>query len=317
MAKEVFMPKLGMTMEKGKVAEWKLAEGDWVEKDQVVLVIETEKVSQEIQAEYAGFLVIIVDAGETVPCGEVLAALAETKEELEKLLKDRPARETREPAEPKAAKAAAGPAAGPKDGKRAKIAPVAKKMAEAHGIDVTRLTGSGPGGRIVKADIEKAIKEGVPEAAPAGEMETVEGRRVRKAVPLTGMRRVIAENMHRSLQQTAQLSGTVEVEMTEVIKLRKALLEKESEIGVRISITDLFVFFLSRALQAVPIMNSSLIDDEINIANRTAQFFKHLPGSIRRGLPRTICTGRSHRCSGSFDQAEQKLILGNSDPDAV
>ena len=267
MANEIFMPKLGMTMEQGKVAEWKAKEGDWVEKDQVVLVIETEKVTQEIQAEYAGFLMIAADVGETIPCGGSLGMLAETKEELEKLQKDRPVREKRVEEEPRpaaeAVKAGAAPTEARKEGRRVKIAPVAKKMAEEHGIDITRLAGSGPGGRIVKADIEKAIDAGDAGVAPP--METIDGRRVRKSTPLTGIRQVIAQRMPRSLQESAQLSSSLEVDMTEVIKLRKTLLKKENEIGVRISVTDLFSFFVSRALQASPIINASLIDDEIKL----------------------------------------------------
>jgi len=97
------------------------------------------------------------------------------------------------------------------------------------------------------------------------DLEIVEGKRVKATIPMKGMRKAIAEHMHRSLAISAQLSSTNEVDMTEMIRLRNTLLKKEEEIGVRISFTDLFMLVMTKAIQYAPIVNSSLIGDEIRI----------------------------------------------------
>jgi pyruvate dehydrogenase E2 component (dihydrolipoamide acetyltransferase)/2-oxoglutarate dehydrogenase E2 component (dihydrolipoamide succinyltransferase) len=100
-------------------------------------------------------------------------------------------------------------------------------------------------------------------APPPGEVS--DGKRVKASLPLSGMRKAIAEHMQRSLAESAQLSFMGEIDMTEMIRLRQKLLQKEDEIGLRITYTDLFVYVLARAVRHVPIVNSSLIGDEIKI----------------------------------------------------
>jgi len=135
-------------------------------------------------------------------------------------------------------------------------------MAEEHMIDLTKVTGTGPGGRIVREDIEKAIEAKKKEVPP---VEVYEGKRVEATIPLKGMRSAIAEHMHRSLSVAAQLTSMGEIDMTEMIKLRNALLEQEEVIGARITYTDIFVFAIAKALRDNPIINSSLIGNEIKI----------------------------------------------------
>ncbi len=158
------------------------------------------------------------------------------------------------------------PAAVPSDataeGERIRISPLARKLAETHMIDVTKVTGSGPGGRIVKDDIEReiAVKTVTPvEVAP----EISREKGVKSTIPLTGMKKAIAEHMHRSLQVSAQLTLMGEIEMTEIVKLRKSLLAQEETIGTRITYTDLLVFTVARVLKDYPIINSSMVGSEI------------------------------------------------------
>jgi pyruvate dehydrogenase E2 component (dihydrolipoamide acetyltransferase) len=261
MAENIYIPKLGMTMEEATLAEWKASEGDQVEAEQVVLVIDTEKVSHEIEAAAAGFLIILHEVGTVLKCGEVAGMIAETVEEYEKLKKERPApahlRRDEKPV------IRSDTRARPKGKGKVRISPVARKMAEEHGIDITLLVGSGPGGRIVKDDILSAIGSGgTPVSSPS---EVFDGKKVKSTIPLKGMRKVIAEHMHRSISVSAQITTMGEIEMTEMIKLRDLLLQREKSIGVRISYTDLFIMFVARALRDVPIMNSSLLGDEIKI----------------------------------------------------
>jgi pyruvate dehydrogenase E2 component (dihydrolipoamide acetyltransferase) len=288
MEKGVFMPKLGMTMDEGKILEWKAAEGDWVEKGQVVLVLETEKVAYELEAEDSGFLIILAQLEEVYPCGEALGLLAETKEVLEKLKKERPRpvkreEEVREPQpseavqetgtpEPAVAQETATAAPDQKPG-RIKIAPLARRIAEKHGLDIAQIPGSGPGGRIVKADVEKALAEPKPAAktataapaAAASAGDRIGGKLVKHSIPYSGVRKTMGEAMLRSKVTKPHGYQICEADASRLIKFREDLLEKENEIGARITYTDIAILIIAKALKHVPIINSSIVGNEIKI----------------------------------------------------
>jgi len=265
MAVQILMPKLGMSTAPLTLVEWKAKEGEAVEKGNVVLVVETEKIRHDIEAEVSGFLHILIEEGREVPIGTVVGLIAETKEELEALKKEKPkeavtAAEVKEAPPVEAAKVEAPPAAEAKE--RILISPVARKLAEEHMIDIAKISGTGPGGRIVREDIEKEIEaKKKVEVTP----EVYQGRRVKSVIPLTGMRKAIAEHMHRSLSISAQLTLMGEIDMTEMVKLRQSLVSQEEALGTRITYTDLFVLVAARLLKEHPIVNASLIDNEIKI----------------------------------------------------
>jgi pyruvate dehydrogenase E2 component (dihydrolipoamide acetyltransferase)/2-oxoglutarate dehydrogenase E2 component (dihydrolipoamide succinyltransferase) len=264
------MPKLAMAMNQGKIVEWKIKEGDRVEKGQVIMVIETEKVTYDIEAPATGYFHIVTGIDETVPVNHVVAWIAASEEELKSLQAESPSPaagdEKAGPEEKVPSTPSTTPAQRPLEGK-VKISPAARKMAEDHGINWAVLTGSGPGGRIVREDIEKAIEAAKKEPASPPPVEwggeVIDGKRVKQALPLKGMRAAIAEHMVRSLHTAAQLTTTCEIDMSELIRIRNSFLAKEEEIGVRISFTDLLVFILSRVLKEQPRMNSSLIDNRV------------------------------------------------------
>jgi len=264
MATEIVVPKLGMGTEPLTVVEWSAKEGELVEKGSVVLVVETEKIRHDIEAEASGLLHILVQEGTESPIGSVAGLIAETKEELAALQKESPGKAAAATVEAKAAPqapAAASPDA-TAEGERIHISPLARKLAEAHMIDITKVTGSGPGGRIVKDDIEREIaaKTATPvEVAP----EISREKGIKSTIPLTGMKKAIAEHMHRSLQVSAQLTLMGEIEVTEMVKLRKSLLAQEEAIGTRITYTDLLVFAVARVLKDYPLINSSIVGSEI------------------------------------------------------
>jgi pyruvate dehydrogenase E2 component (dihydrolipoamide acetyltransferase) len=266
MATKVVMPKLAMMMKQGKVVEWRAKEGEQINKGQVIMVIETEKVTYDIEASVSGYFHIVTKLDETVPVDQVVAWIAETEEELKSLQAQSPAPAADEEISTAAEKTTTISAPAPPEG-RVKISPAAKKMAEDHGINWAKLSGSGPGGRIVKEDIEKAIEaaQSQPAMAPSTEWggEMIDGKRVKQTLPLKGMRAAIAEHMVRSLHTAAQLTTTCDIDMSELIRIRNSFLAKEQEIGVRISFTDLLVFILSRVLKEQPRMNSSLIDNRV------------------------------------------------------
>jgi len=135
-------------------------------------------------------------------------------------------------------------------------------MAEEYTVDIRSVAGTGPRGRIVREDIEKVIK--AKEKVEVTEL-VYQGRRVKSAIPLKGMRRGIAEHMHHSLSISAQLTVMGEIDMTEVIKSRETLVSQADIIGARITYTDLFVLAIAKLLKDDSIINSSLIDNEIKL----------------------------------------------------
>ena len=271
MAAEIMVPKLGMGTEPLTIVEWKVKEGDRVEKGSVVLVVETEKIRHDVEAEASGFLHIMVEEGNEAEIGSAAGLIAETEKELAALQKEVTGKVTAAPAEAKETPQieAEAPAAARAEGERIRISPVARKIAEERMIDISKVAGSGPGGRIVREDIEREIEvkkqvaAAPKEAAPEAAFEVYQGRRVKSTAPLKGMRKAIAEHMNRSLLVSAQLTDMGEIDMTEMMKLRKSLLEQEEALGTRITYTDLMILILAKVLGEYPVVNSSIIDNEI------------------------------------------------------
>ena len=254
-ASKVIVPKLGMSTEPITLVEWKAQEGDRVEKGSVVLVVETEKIRHDIEAEASGFLHILVEAGKEAPIGSAAGLIMATEKELAALQKGKVVEE--------AAEAKEAPA--PAEEERVKISPVARRMAEEHMIDIAGVAGSGPEGRIVKEDIEREIakKAEAPAAPVEAGAEGYQGRKVKSKLPVTGIRKAIAEHMHRSLSVAAQLTVMGELDVSELVKARKKLVAQEEKLGARITYTDLMVAAVAKLLKEYPLVNASLIGNEI------------------------------------------------------
>jgi pyruvate dehydrogenase E2 component (dihydrolipoamide acetyltransferase)/2-oxoglutarate dehydrogenase E2 component (dihydrolipoamide succinyltransferase) len=265
MAEYIAIPKLGMSMTEATLVEWRVKEGDQVEKGDIVLLIETEKTQWEVEAAEKGFVHILVEQTVVAPVGRVVGLIAGDKKELETLQKE-PAREifttVPEITEAPPAEVAPAPRVRASGEERVRISPVARKMAEEHMIDVTTIKGSGPDGRIIREDIEKAIEAKKKAPPPA---EVVEFKRVKATIPLKGMRRAIGEHMHRSLSISAQLTSMGEIDMAEVVKFRASFLEQEQAINARITYTDILVLAIAHALKQHPNINASLVGNEIKI----------------------------------------------------
>lgn len=167
MPKNITIPKLGVNVTKFRLVEWKAKEGNWVEKGQIVLIIETEKTTWEIEAEGSGFLHILSVEGDKAVVNKVVGIIAETKQVYENKRKDFPTTivsgETTKDNPSSGASSANSATASSKqivaDQRAVRITPVARKLAKKYGIDITRVKGEGPGGRITRNDIEKAIAE--------------------------------------------------------------------------------------------------------------------------------------------------------------
>ena len=266
-----------MTMAQATLTEWKAKEGDWVEKGSVVLVIETEKVAWDIAAGALGFLHILFEEGCEIMANTVVGLIAETKEELEMLQREQPrivySTGVKEVPRPESFSVTPTVAIGgiskanPDIREQIRISPVARKIAEENMLDITQIKGTGPGGRVVKEDIEKAIEERKRGEIPstAGPAEVYQGRRVKATIPLKGMRKAIAEHMYRSLASSAQMTLFGEFDASEFVRLKGNLAGEEERIGTRITYTEIMVFIIAKALRDHSDINCSLIDNEIKV----------------------------------------------------
>ncbi len=268
-----------MTMEEGIISKWLVEDGDPVTKGQVIVEFETDKINAEIEAPVDGVIGgIAARAGESVKVQGVVAYVLEEGEEP-------PAAEAADgpvsavPASPPAVAPAPPPvaippaqpvravsqpppvavqAARPADG-RIKASPLAKRLATEFGVDIAVLQGSGPGGRIVAKDV-RAGADGLRVAAPV----PVAAPAAAAAVPLAGMRKVIADRMMQSLSTMAQLTLVTEVDATRFVELRTDLASQhEGALGFRISFNDLLARIVTRALVEHPHMNASFNGEEI------------------------------------------------------
>jgi len=255
---DIVMPKLGLTMTEGLIVEWKKKEGDEVQKGEVLFVLETEKVTYEVEAPEDGTLgKIVVQEQETVPVGAVVAYLLKPGESAADLT-DAPAvaPAAEETAIELKAETPAAPAADAPVDKRIRATPLARKIAGEYGIDISTITGTGPSGRIVREDVEKG-KEAIalkPSETPSEE----------KLVKFTGMRRAIAKNMLTSKTEAALAYMGNSVDATKIQELRETLLSYvEKKHGVRVTITDIMMKITGAAIREHPVINTRWTDKGI------------------------------------------------------
>lgn len=262
---DIPMPKAGLTMVEGTISEWKAAEGALIQKGDAIMEYENEKNTIEYESVHGGYLHILEPAGETVEVGRPIAWVTETREEYEALTGGALAAETASvPAEAPAASVlpaeqAAPAAAEPPQGRHhVRATGLARKMAREAGIDLADVpAGSGPDGRRVAARDVKAYLESrraAPAAAPAAPA-AVEDEIT--AIPWTGVRKTIARNMMTSLQQSAQCTAMCEVDVTDLLALRKKLVEGEEYLGCRVTVNDLLCMAVCKVLKKHPTVNAT------------------------------------------------------------
>ncbi len=247
----VIMPKTGADMEEGRILAWKKKEGERVAKGEVLLEIETDKATMEVEAPNSGVVMKLFFAdGVNVPATHLIAVLGDGNEsaaEIAQLSSEgsspAPAAATARPAETVAASL---PAARPSAGGKVAASPLARKLAQEMGIDLATVQGSGPGGRIEKEDILKSAESAEPSVATVG-----------TRVPLSPMRRAIARHVTRSMQEIPNFSVTMAMDMA-------AALRKKSELkaaGKSVSLNDLLIFAVSRVLPRHPSLNAEFLSD--------------------------------------------------------
>lgn len=273
MIEEIIVPKLGMAAAVVTLTEWKVTEGGRIEKGDTILDLEAEKSTFEMPAGRSGFVHILVAQGIETEVNTAVGYIAETQEEYASILtalgQAAPA------AAVEAAPAAAAPVAEQATGGHVFITPIARRIAKEHGLDIRALVGSGPNGRIQKADVEKAIASGAatPAAQSASKTSTsatpapvgAADKQVAEVIPYRGMRKAIGENMMRSLAVNAPNTMSGDFDFTMMADYRAQLVRQEADLGTRITYSDMLVWAVSRALARFPFMNSSLIDNEIRV----------------------------------------------------
>ena len=314
---ELTMPRLSDTMEAGTVIKWNVKEGDPVRSGSVLADIETDKATMEMQCFDDGKLAaILVEPGKQVKVGTTIALIALEGEDVAKVKAGgasaksaggaAPAAKTAPaPAAPVAAASAPVPASAPAptpvvqtetrhgmegfptlgddEGPRMRVSPVARRMAEEHGIDINSVQGTGPGGRVIKRDVEQAIenKSSQKSAAAATIMPaqalavSTSGVQTASAplalsmpgrdVALTGMRQTIARRLVESKTTIPHYQVTMKFDMDRLIEMRANYNEKLKSSGVKLSVNDFLVRACALAMAEHPYFNASFAGDHVRI----------------------------------------------------
>ncbi len=300
MAFDVFMPALSPTMEKGNLAKWLVKEGDAIKSGQVIAEIETDKATMEYETADEGVMgKILVAAGtEDVAVGTKIAVILEEGESAESVKASSAAVTTparAEPVEARPEKAAdalpptlrqaqderkgtgqdKGERRDTETGDRILVSPLAKRMAEQAGIDLAKVTGSGPGGRIVKADIDAAAGAVPPTLRQAQDERTVAPARAEPAavaalgdipaeeIKLSSMRKVIARRLTESKQTVPHIYLSVDCVIDKLLAARKELNDSLAKSGVKLSVNDMVIKAVALALKKVPAANVQFAGDKM------------------------------------------------------
>jgi pyruvate dehydrogenase E2 component (dihydrolipoamide acetyltransferase) len=355
MATKVVMAQLSPTMEEGKLLEWKVAEGDTVEASDLLAEIETDKANMDIEALGGGVVLkILVQAGETVPVGALIGIIGEEGEDISALLAEAEAAASGtpvtapapdpEPAAEEPVVPPAPPAAPPPEPEpvapapvaelphshvgessvtgTVKASPVARRMADEAGLRVSDIAGTGPGGRVVKRDVEAAIAAGAPtvaagapaDAPPMAAPPVPSGppRLVDETLEPSQMRKAIARRLVTSIGPVPHFFLTTEVDMGRVLELRKSM-NARLEAG-KIGVNDVLVKVAAEALARHPEINASWegdtirrhgsVDIGIAVAIEDGLITPVLRSADRKGLLQI-----SAEAAGLIDRAREKRLL--------
>jgi len=336
---EIKVPSVGESVTEALLAQWFKKDGDKVRKDEPLFVLETDKVTLEVTAEAAGILRITVQAGSTVKIGDVVgsidvipgAAAAEAGKAGAELKKHPEAAEPKPPvvekpsppppAEAVSAKTAppvsepAPSAAAEGRGMPENLPPSVRRLVGEHRLDVSRIQGTGPGGRITKGDVllyleqaEKAAAPAAPAAKPEAAAESVcpPAESVKEEItrkPMTPIRRRIAERLLKARQNTAMLTTFNDIDMSAVIDLRKRYKEAfQKKYGVSLGFMSFFIKASVEALRAIPEINAYIDGTDI-----TYHHYYHIGVAVgsERGLVVPVIR---HADRLSFAQLEQAII---------
>ena len=265
MAVNILMPALSPTMTDGTLARWVVGEGDAVRSGDVIAEIETDKATMEVEALDDGIIAkfMVAEGSQNVAVNAVIAVLAEDGEDPASLtlptadvapVAAAPVAPAKEPVAPVSASIPVAAPVSPAVASRTRIfaSPLARRIAGDNGVDLAALTGTGPHGRIIRADVEEAVARGITAPVAAGSAVIAEAGS--RFVPHNAMRRVIAERLQYSKQTAPHFYLTVDCEIDTLLSARKLLNENAPE-GVKISVNDMVIKAAAYALMTVPDVN--------------------------------------------------------------
>lgn len=266
MAIAVLMPKQGQSVESCLIIKWNKKEGDKVKAEEPICEVETDKAVFEVVAPETGtILKIFCKEGDDVPVLNTIAIIGQPGEKIDHLIPKKTVSVSRE--EYVENQKAITPDESLKKTRPSfeavpiLISPVARRFAKKKGIDFSKLTGSGPGGRIIKKDIEKALSEGEP-LIPSTVSKKFYGPL--KEIPVEGVRKIISERMLTSLQSTAQLTLNTSVDASNLLACRKTLKSSPQMKGLsRININDFLLYIVANILPEFKNMNAHFLKDKI------------------------------------------------------
>lgn len=283
MAINIEMPKLSDTMTEGTLVSWKKNEGDAVEMGDIIAEIETDKATMEMEAFDEGVIAkVFVQEGGKAPVGQILAILAEDGESVEDAISSAgsstapaaadaesstSAEETSSKSAPQAASSSSST-----DGDRVKASPLAKKIAESEGVNLSAVQGSGPGGRVIKEDVLSAKSSGAankssvsaPSPAPTAQAINPVASSEDQKLPVSSMRKIIADRLLTSKVTIPHFYLHVEIDAAELMNLRKQInSQAEATHGNKYTINDFIIKAIINAALAVPAVNASYAGDHI------------------------------------------------------
>ena len=286
MALEILMPALSPTMEEGTLAKWLVAEGDRVQSGDLLAEIETDKATMEFEAVDEGVIgkLLVAEGTANVKVNSAIAILLEEGDAADATVS--PAQSaaaaaplTHEASAVDAPATTAAPAAAiSNDGTRIFASPLARRIAADQGLDLAKITGSGPKGRIVKADVSgapatasvsapppmaAAPAAGLPSSTSAASVEALYQGRSYKAVPLDGMRRVIADRLTEAKQTIPHFYLRRDIQLDTLLKLRSEVNAGLEARGVKLSVNDFIIKACAMALQSVPAANAVWAGDRV------------------------------------------------------
>jgi pyruvate dehydrogenase E2 component (dihydrolipoamide acetyltransferase) len=286
MALEILMPALSPTMEEGTLAKWLVAEGDRVQSGDLLAEIETDKATMEFEAVDEGVIgkLLVAEGTANVKVNSAIAILLEEGDAADAAVS--PAQSaaavaplTHEASAVDAPAATAAPAAAiSNDGTRIFASPLARRIAADQGLDLAKITGSGPKGRIVKADVSgvpataavsapppmaAAPAASLPSSASTASVEALYQGRSYKAVPLDGMRRVIADRLTEAKQTIPHFYLRRDIQLDTLLKLRSEVNAGLEARGVKLSVNDFIIKACAMALQSVPAANAVWAGDRV------------------------------------------------------
>ena len=291
MANIVIMPRQGQSVESCIITTWQKKKGDRVEIGDILFSYETDKSAFDEPSQFAGtVLEVLFPEGDVVPCLETVCIIGEPGEDISALMPSAGAEaapaETTPAEEVKEEKAAAVATVSESDGERVFISPRARLLALKTGVDMTKVVSTGPHGRIIERDINKALDEGfvatteavedflagrltvveeVAEevAAPVAAAPVVDDLRAYDEEPMSNIRKVIAKSMHASLSEMAQLTLNSSFDATSLLEYRNKLKAGAEALGLgKITINDMILYAVARVLPNYPEINANLVDNK-------------------------------------------------------